>query len=112
MSDKKGQTPQASSSTYQSQPAPIINYIQLSPQDLQQLIAGVQTRATGGDKNLKFADQKPFTGKVEDLEALLRDAEIRFGIQSTTYDTPEKQAYYVLSLFQTGVAQTWKEQYI
>jgi len=91
------QIPQTSPSTTQT-----ATIFQLTPNDLQRLVAGVvgatgQSATNGGEKNLKFADQKPFNGKVEDLEALLREAEIHFAIQPTTYDTATKKAYYILS---------------
>ena len=105
-----GQTPQASTSAL---PAPQINYINITPEDLQALLHGiVRGTAPNTSKELKFAEQKPFSGKPEDLEPLVREAELRFAMQSTIFNTATKKAYYILSLFQEGNAKNWKEQYI
>lgn len=81
--------------------------------DIQALLRGMRdiTPKSGG-KDLKFAEQAPFSGKPEDLENLLREAEVRFSVQNDVYNTPTKKAYYVLFLFKTGNAKLWKEQYI
>lgn len=63
-------------------------------------------------KDLKIAEPSPFTGKPEDLEPLLRECEIRFDIQNDIYNDAARKAYFVLSLFKSGTAKTWKEQYI
>src|SRR5260370_41137328 len=63
-------------------------------------------------KNLKFQDQNSFDGKPGNLEPMLREAEIRFSVQDAIYNNPTKKAYYVLSLFKSGNAKLWKEQYI
>ena len=63
-------------------------------------------------KDLKFGDQNPFSGRPEDLDPMLREAELRFQIQDTIYNTADKKVYYILSLFKTGNAKLWKEQYV
>jgi Ty3 transposon capsid-like protein/Zinc knuckle len=85
----------------------------MTPDDIRNLIAGIQRPPqTNHSKDLKFAEQASFTGKPEDLENLLREAEIRFSVQDAIYDNPTKKAYYVLSLFKSGDAKLWKEQYV
>jgi hypothetical protein len=63
-------------------------------------------------KDLKLTDPPSFTGRAEDLEPLLRDCEIRFSIQNDIYNTVDKKAYFLLTLFKSGTAKIWKEQYI
>ena len=52
----------------------------------QQLIHG-----GGGDKEPKFADQLPFSGKVEDQEPLIREAEIRFSVMPKDSTLPPRK---------------------
>jgi hypothetical protein len=113
MSQAEG-TPQPSTSSLPPQlpPQQIRNsFFTITPNDIQTLIQGVQDRPAG-EKELKYAEQSPFSGKPEDLDPMLREAEIRFGIQRNTYNTATKKAYYILSLFKSGNAKLWKEQYL
>ena len=94
-------------------------FMTLEPHHLTALTANIakaitsnQTPRTSTSKDLKFSEQATFTGKPEDLEPMLREAEIRFTVQAEVYDTPTKRAYYILSLFKSGNAKLWKEQYI
>ena len=73
--------------------------------------AAATVKTTDG-RGLKFAEQAPFSGKPEELEPMLREAEVRFSVQSQIYDTDTRKAYYVLSLFKEGNAKMWKEQYL
>src|SRR5258708_12337678 len=75
-------------------------------------VRGSAIQRVDDGKNLKFQDQTPFDGKPGNLEPMLREAEIRFNVQDAIYNSPTKKAYYVLSLFKTGNAKLWKEQYI
>jgi hypothetical protein len=109
MSQAEG-TPQASTSLL---PPPRIHntFFTITPDNIQTLIKGVGNRPAG-DKELKYAEQSPFSGKPEDLDPMLREAEIRFGIQHSVYNTVTKKAYYILSLLKGGNAKLWKEQYL
>ena len=107
-----GSTPQPSTAPL---PNPITHVFQMGTKDLQDLLKGIvnQNPNPGStSKDLKFADQAPFTGKPEDLEPMLREAELRFQVQYSIYNTPTKKAYYILTLFKSGNAKLWKEQYI
>ena len=42
---------------------------------------------------------------------MLQEAEIHFSVQQAIYNTAEKKAYYILTLFKTGNTKLWKEQY-
>jgi len=64
------------------------------------------------EKDFRLADQKAFSGKPEDLEPLLREAELCFDVQPTIYDTANKKAMYIFALFQDKNAALWKEQYV
>ena len=37
---------------------------------------------------------------------------MQFKVFPNTYGSIEKRVFYVLSLFQTGVAKTWKDQFV
>ena len=76
------------------------------------MVERLRPSTTSNAKDLKFAEQSPFTGKAEHLEFMLREAEVRFSVQEQIYDTATKKAFYVLSLFKSGNAFLWKEQYL
>jgi len=63
-------------------------------------------------QDLKFAEQTAFTGKPEELNPMIQEAEVRFAVQDKIYNIPNKKAYYILSLFKTGNTKLWKEQYL
>lgn len=63
-------------------------------------------------KNYKIADQTPFNGKAEQLEAFLHECEMHFKILPMNYNTTDKKVFYALSLMKGGVAEGWKDQYI
>lgn len=56
-------------------------------------------------KDLNLANPLSFTRKLEDLESLLQECKIQFSIQHDIYDTADKKAYYILSLFKTETAK-------
>ena len=95
----------------------IIQVLQLNQEELQTfadgIAQGIAARETtgGNEKDLKFTNQPTFSGKPEDLDPMLREAEFHFQIQPLTYNSPTKKAYYILSLFKSGDAKLWKEQY-
>ena len=115
-------TPQASSSIplQQDVPAPQINnnFVAMTPDNLRNLTQAViraQQHAqnpTGNEKDLKFAKPTTFTGIPEDLDPMIREAEVHFSVLQQTYDTPTKRAFYILSLFKSGNTRLWKEQYL
>ena len=37
---------------------------------------------------------------------------MRFKVFPNAYSSIEKRVFYVLSLFQTGIAKTWKDQFV
>ena len=90
----------------------------MTPDDLNNLIQAViraqqyAQNPTGNEKDLKFAEPIAFTGKPEDLDPMIREAEVRFSVLQRTYNTPTKRAFYILSLFKSGNARLWKEQYL
>jgi hypothetical protein len=92
-------------------------YISIMPTQLQNLVDGIVAGLPGGaprgpsTKDLKVPDPTPFSGNSEDLEPFLRDCEIKFKIQNDIFDTTEKKAFYLLTLFKGRVARLWKEQY-
>lgn len=63
-------------------------------------------------KNYKIADQAPFTGRAEQLEAFLHECEMRFKVLPIDYDTTDKKVFYMLSLMKGGTAAAWKDNYI
>jgi hypothetical protein len=73
-----------------------------------------QTTSTTAVTNraVKFPVQSPFSGKPDQLEPTIQEAELRFSINDHKFNTPTKKAYYLLSLFTEGSAKLWKEQYI
>ena len=83
-------TPQASSSIplQQEVPTPQINnkLVAMTPDDLRNLTQAViraQQHAqnpTGNEKDLKFTEPIAFTGKPEDLDPMIREAEVRFSV--------------------------------
>ena len=111
-------------------PPPIINNVNLTPQHIQQIINGavaaaiqqmpqetqeqaVIARTRETSKDLKLAEQKPFSGRSEDLEDFINDCELMFSVKSDVFDeqNPRKIAY-ALQLMKTGNAALWKKQYI
>jgi len=118
-------TPQASSSTLQTPP---INMVTMSAEHLRilvtqiaqenaRVIKSITTRQDEGEniapthrtprensKDLKFAEQGSFGGKPEDLDPMLREAEIHFSVQHNIYTTETRKAYYILSLFKSSDA--------
>ena len=60
----------------------------------------------------KSPEQKPFSGRAEDLDGFLKECEMRFKVFPNAYGSIKKRVFYVLSLFQTGVAKAWKDQYV
>ena len=98
-------TPQASSSTALPENVSVNNFVAMTPDDLRSITQAViraQQHAqnpTGNEKDLKFAEPTSFTGKPEDLDPMVREAELRFSVLQRTYDTPTKKAFYILSLF-------------
>ena len=108
-----GPTEASTSNPSQIVPQEIHNHVTIPAGDFQTLLATIKGDGKGGnEKDLRFQDQVPFTGKPEDLDNLLREAEIRFQVQEKIYNDPTKRAYYVLTLFKSGNAKLWKEQYI
>ena len=79
--------------------APVTNIIQLTPADFHQIIsqavkqitqnqpAATPTQQIASTKDLKLAEQRPFTGKPEDLDDFINDCELIFSIKSDIYDT-------------------------
>jgi hypothetical protein len=108
-------TPQPSSSS--SRPPPVNNFVSMTPEDINILIRGVMTEqkklmeqeraaiqaatlaqptttdgtttaTTNDGRGLKFADQPSFNGKPENLDPMLREAEVHFSVQDQLYNTP------------------------
>ena len=80
-------TPQASSSIPLQQNAPQVNnFVAMTPDDLRNLTQAViraqqhAQNSTGNEKDLKFAEPTPFTGKPEDRDTMIREAEVRFSV--------------------------------
>ena len=81
-------TPQASSSIPLQQEVPTSqinnNFVAMTPDDLNNLTQAViraqqyAQNPTGNEKDLKFAEPIAFTGKPEDLDPMIREAEVRF----------------------------------
>jgi hypothetical protein len=97
--------------------------IAITPHDMQRMIteitAKLQTQlntatppTTVSNRAVKFPTQSVFSGKPDQLEPTIREAELRFSINEQEFNTPTKKAYYLLSLFTEGSAKLWKEQYI
>jgi hypothetical protein len=63
-------------------------------------------------KDVRFADQKPFSGRTEDLDDFLNDCELLFAVKDDIYDTNVKQVTYALQLMKHGNAELWKKQYV
>ena len=90
----------------------LANIFQISQANIQSLINGITVYISqippppvNHSKDLKFADQVTFSGKTEDLESMIPEAEICFMIQDQIYNTTLKKAYYILSLFEEGTAK-------
>jgi hypothetical protein len=111
-------TPQASTSALPQPTLGAGTSLVLSAGDLRELVKQISNVVQSGhsgpsnEKDLKFAEQAPFSGKAEALDPLLREAEVCFSVQSRIYDSPTKKAFYILSLFKNGNALLWKEQYL
>ena len=128
-------TPQASTSQGLRTPTTII--VQLTAQDLQDIMQGMgqnmvnsltailpqlqqraapqtagQQQVIASTKDLKFVKQKPFSRKSQDLKDFLNECELYLSIKNDIYDTDAKKIAYALSLFKSGDAELWKKQYI
>ena len=108
-------TPQTSSSIPLQQDAPQVNnFVAMTPDDLRNLTQAViraqqhVQNSTGNEKDLKFAEPTPFTGKPEDRDTMIREAEVRFSVLQWTYDTPKKDLS-TFSLFSKAGTHTFEK---
>jgi len=112
-------TPQVSSSTLQLPPinmvtmfsehlwilvaqiaqdnARVIESITTHQAEEEQNIAPTNWTPRENSKDLKFAEQGSFGGKPEDLDPMLREAEICFSVQNDIYTTETRKAYWLTS---------------
>jgi len=63
-------------------------------------------------KDLRIPDPSPFSGHSDELDPFLLECEQRFRIQPDIFNTADKKAFYVLSLFKGKLARIWKEQFL
>ena len=90
---------------------PSTNFITLTEEQFTQLLTAQGTKKSSS-KDLKFAEQKPFTGKAAEVEDFLRECEFRFDLQDDIYDTSEKKIFFALSHFKGALAELWKKNYL
>jgi hypothetical protein len=99
-------------------------FVSLTPHDLTNLITRVTTGVSQrlqqqtpvapiiptptANRTIKFPPQSAFNGKPKQLELIICEAELQFSINDQEYTTPERKAYYLLSLFSKGSAKLWK----
>jgi len=62
-------------------------------------------------KDLRIPDPSPFSGQSDELDPFLLECEQCFRIQPDIFNTADKKAFYVLSLFKGKLARIWKEQF-
>jgi len=107
---------------------PVNNYslITMTPRQLQELVQqtvqATQAAAPQGippgpqianiTKDLRIPDPSPFSGHSDELDLFLLECEQRFQIQPNIFNTDDKKAFYVLSLFKGKLAHIWKEQFL
>jgi len=63
-------------------------------------------------KDLRIPDPSPFSRHSDELDPFLLECEQRFRIQPDIFNTADKKAFYVLSLFKGKLARIWKEQFL
>jgi len=63
-------------------------------------------------KDLCIPDPSPFSGHSDELDPFLLECEQRFRIQPDIFNTDDKKAFYVLSLFKGKLVRIWKEQFL
>jgi len=63
-------------------------------------------------KDLRIPDPSPFSRHSDELDPFLLECEQRFRIQPNIFNTADKKAFYVLSLFKGKLARIWKEQFL
>jgi len=80
----------------------VIESITIHQAEGEQNIVPTNRTPRENSKDLKFAEQGSFGGKPEDLDPMLREAEIHFSVQNNIYTTETRKAYYILSLFKSG----------
>jgi len=94
--------------------------ITMTPAQLDELVQRV-TRVNAGPagpqianitKDLRIPDPSPFSGHSDELDPFLLECEQRFRIQPDIFNTADKKAFYVLSLFKGKLARIWKEQFL
>jgi len=100
--------------------------VTMTPVQLQELVQRTvqQTTATMGPpaspagpqianitKDLHIPDPSPFSRHSNELDPFLLECEQCFRIQPDIFNTADKKAFYVLSLFKGKLARIWKEQY-
>jgi len=111
---------------------PVNNYslITMTPQQLQELmqqtVQATQAAAPPGNpqgnlpgpqitnitRDLRIPDPSPFSGHSDELDPFLLECEQRFRIQPDIFNTDDKKAFYILSLFKGKLARIWKEQFL
>jgi len=62
-------------------------------------------------KDLRIPDPSPFSGHSDELDPFLLECEQCFRIQPDIFNTADKKAFYVVSLFKGKLACIWKEQF-
>jgi len=104
----------------ETQAANNFSLITMTPAQLDELVQSV-TRANAGPvgpqianitKDLRIPDPSPFSGHSDELDPFLLECEQRFRIQPDIFNTADKKAFYVLSLFKGKLARIWKEQFL
>ena len=88
------------------------NFITLTEEQFAQLLGTAQGAKKSTSKDLKFAEQKPFTGKASEVEDFLRECDFRFDLQDDIYDTDDKKIFFALSHFKGSLADLWKKNYL
>ncbi len=85
---------------------------QMTEPQLQAIVTAAIRAVNGDERNLKTPEQKPFSGRAEDLANFVQECELRFKVYSTTYSNANKKVFYALSLMNSGNAKVWKDAYI
>src|SRR6266702_8352478 len=78
---------------------------QMTEPQLQAIVTAAIRAVNGDERNLKTPEQKPFSGRAEDLANFVQECELRFKVYPTTYSNANKKIFYALSLMNSGNAK-------
>jgi len=121
--DPSPATPDRTMAPPETQATNNFSLITMTAAQLEELVQRI-ARANGGPagpagpqianitKDLRIPDPSPFSGHSDELDPFLLECEQCFWIQPDIFNTADKKAFYVLSLFKGKLTRIWKEQFL